>query len=78
MSKELTAIAEQCDGLVRSVTKICARIYSLDLTRQRQRDVLYALRRSLNNATRYQREPDAPLVHQFNKPTEERMTNDRN
>lgn len=76
MSRELSNIGAHADGVVRSVAKLCARIYALQLPRSRQSDVLRALRKALNNSTRYQREPSASLEQDFINTTRQEVPND--
>lgn len=75
---ELRAIGAQCDGVTRTVTKICTRIYALQLPRSKQREVLHALRKALNNATRYQREPGCESLERIFSMTDRKevMTDD--
>lgn len=65
MSRELSNIGAHADGLVRSVAKLCQRVYALQLPRSKQREVLHALRKALNNSTRYQREPGCASLEQM-------------
>lgn len=68
---ELRAIGAQSDDVVRSVAKVCQRIYALNLPRSRQSEVLYALRKALNVATRYRPESGGSLEQIFSA-TDER------